>query len=289
MFGPFTSARRRAELLRLFAFDQDDYGVTPDFHTSKSHALLEPKGRAADLLSQAGLRVSPLAYGSFVVLCGLLCAALSTFLVSRVLVPIVFLLGAAIPILRLHQLILCRAQAFSKDYPTMLLATASSVKAGLTPYEALERATRMLAKDNLLRVEVDSLLHRLRVGLSREAAVAQFGSSIRLPELELFRAAFLLVLENGGRFSPTLYRLAEVSNSRATLIQGAEVSTASMRMTANILLVFAPFLLALIAVRTPRFCELIVNDPAANFLASTGALIIIVSHIALKQMSNFRP
>lgn len=241
------------------------------------------------LLLQANVPVS-----RTLILCvSLLLGATTCFVFSKVLanflLPFYFAAGASIPFLWLETRARNRANEFSADYPAVLLAAASSIKVGLTPYEALERATRLLPKQSLVRTEVDALLRNLHSGMAREQAVRRFGASIRQPDLELFRSAFLLVLESGGRFSPTLQRLATVSNNRATLIRSAIVSTANMRMTANVLLAVTPILLLIVAARTPDFWELFRFHPIANAVGSAGVLIITACYGILRHMSNFKP
>ena len=181
------------------------------------------------------------------------------------------------------------AALFLADYPTTLMAMASSMKAGLTPLMALERAVKLLDADNELRREVQRMTGALRRGVPRETAVNHFAERITAPELELFRSAFLLVLANGGRFTPTLERLALVSRERCSLIQSAGVSTQSMRMTANILLVVAPLLVAIVSLGSADYWQILSEHPAAKMLAAGGAAMIAAGYLALRGMSNFKP
>ncbi len=181
-----------------------------------------------------------------------------------------------------------RAQLFSADFPTILMATASSVKAGLSPYAALERSVNLLPKNSVVKKEITDLLKRLRRGDVKKEAVAKFGQSVRLPDLELFREAFLVVMEHGGKFSPTLQRLATVCRDRSSLISSAKVSTASMRMTANVLLLVSPLVVGLVAIRTENFWDIFFNNSTANSIATLGILIIATSYAILIKMSSFK-
>ena len=240
-------------------------------------------------LLQANLNIPPALLLSISFLSGAAAAFAFSKLLSIYFIPVFGLFGALLPFLWVESRVRARAIEFAADYPSMLLAASSSVRAGLTPYQALERSTRLLQKQSLVRKEVDELLRKLRQGNPRAQAIEEFGISIRQPDLALFRSAFALILENGGRFAPTLMRLAKVSNNRATLIRGADVSTAGMRMTANILLVIAPMLVLLIAVRTENFWDIFFNNSVANFLASAGIVTITICYLVLRRMSNFKP
>jgi Flp pilus assembly protein TadB len=182
-----------------------------------------------------------------------------------------------------------KAFQFSSEYPAVLMATASSVRAGMSPYDALERSIRLLPKTSLVRTQIEQMLLALHKGTSRTDAIEYFGHGVRLPDVQLFQEAFHLVLDHGGRFAPTLERLADVCRDRSTLIRSANVTTATMRMTANILIAVTPFILALVSMRTENFWELFFNDPVASPLAMSGLLVIGLSYVALLKMSSFRP
>jgi Flp pilus assembly protein TadB len=197
--------------------------------------------------------------------------------------------AASFPISFLDKQAQRRALEFSKDFPSVLLATASSLSAGHTALVAIERSTKLMPKENKVRCEVQVLLESLRVGKSREIVLSQFASDIRLPELELFRSAFLLSLENGGKLSPTLDRLSQVLKDRSILVKSARTATSVMRMTSTVLLTLTPLILGGIAFRTPQFLTLLTVHPVANQVGSLGALLIFTCCWILRRMSDFRP
>lgn len=240
-------------------------------------------------LLQAGFRNKPITFICLSAFFGILLSSLSASLIPAYYLPFTTAAGVLLPYAYACKRISIRSKEFSSDYPVLLLATSSSIKAGLTPLLALERSTRLLPNSSILRQEVNTLMNKLKSGVAKEIAIGQFGANIYQPDLELFRSAFYLVLESGGRFAPTLERLATVSKDRSALIAGAQVSTANMRMTANILLAICPIILCMVAGRTENFWETITNHPLANQLASTGAMIIAGSYVLLRKMSNFKP
>ena len=182
-----------------------------------------------------------------------------------------------------------RSLRFASDFPSVLLATASSLTAGHTALVAIERSTRLLPKDNMVRKEISNLLDGLRTGLPREIAIKQFAPDIRLAELELFRSAFLLSLDSGGRLSPTLERLSQVLKDRSILISSARTATAVMRMTSNVLLLFTPLIIGMVAIRTPNFLLQLTTHPVASQIGSLGLLMIALNCWILRRMSDFRP
>lgn len=292
IFSGFTGGRgsaleRTRALFTLRAFEATDEAFVAEARLAPGNTVA--KNRLETFLRQGSVRLSPVSFVALDAISGTACAFFAVKLLSAWFLPIFFLFGLILPVQWVEGRVRKRAVEFAEDYPTMLLAAASSIKVGLTPYQALERATKLLSATSLVRLEVRALTEKLQRGVPREEAVREFAASIRQPDLELFRSAFLLVLENGGRFSPTLLRLAAVSNNRAQLIRSAAVSTASMRMTANILLVVAPILVLLLAARTENYWDTFFNHPVANVLASTGIVVIAGCYALLRSMSNFKP
>ena len=256
-----------------------------------SICLPTPSSRTkmSQLLSYAALPISPTVFLILSVLSGVITTALTMQILSSKLMIVYLIVGMTFPFLYAEKRIKDRANRFTEDYSTMLMAAASSIKVGLTPYHALERSVNMLSKDSLVKLEVNTLLQKLRNGSNRDSAISEFASSIRQPDIELFRSAFILVLDNGGRFAPTLSRLASVSYGRMSLIRSALVSTANMRMTANFLLFAVPVLLLMMSVKTPNYWTVLFHDPQANTFASIGITMILASYAVLRQFSNFKP
>ena len=259
---------------------RDDYGVL-------SQSLLYSK--LVILIANAGYTIS----GEIV---ALLCIALSCALgfivmpyVTFYLVPVLMLGGFLAPIVYLQSKADKRAMLFLNDYPSILLAIASYMKAGLSLYPAMEKAARLFSDDNLVAQEIKLLLEKVSSGVSKEQAILSFAEHIRLPELELFRRALLLAADNGGKFVPTLYRLAVISKDRANLIVSAKSGTAAMKLTANVLLVITPLLLLFMAARIENFWGIIVHNSVANAIASAGAVLILFNYVLLRRMSNFKP
>ena len=240
-------------------------------------------------LRQAGLSIPVwtiwFTAGMFAV--ALTCCA--SLILSVYLLPIIAAAAFVLPFLWLEHRVSNRAAEFSADYPSVLLATASSLKTGVTLFLALERAIRLLPSESIVRRHIEDLLDKLRRGVAKEQAIAEFGSDIRQPDLQLFRSAFVIAAENGGRFAPTLERLATVCRDRSSLISGARVSTANMRMTANILMVITPIVILMVSLRTPNYWDILVEHPTANLLASIGIVIIVGCYGLLQKLSRFKP
>lgn len=205
------------------------------------------------------------------------------------LMPLYGVLFASLPFFWLERRITERARSFAIDFPSALLGTASSIKVGVSPLSALERSVKLLTTSSPVRLEVEKLHAALTAGESKTQALQNFATSYRVPELALFRSAFGLVLDHGGQFSSTLERLSKVTKDRYSLISSALVSTTTMRMTANFLLGATPLILLMVSQRSEKFWDTIFEHPIANTVASIGFSIIVLSLLALRRMSSFKP
>jgi Flp pilus assembly protein TadB len=239
-----------------------------------------------DLAERAGLSSGT----KLVVQCiaGAISGLLTTFFFHSYFAIVLCTMGILLPLYFAHTASISRAVKFSEEYPTVLLATASNMKAGLTVYNALERSVLLLPEDSEVKHEVKIFLDRVSRGMPKDQAIMLFAKQIALPELVLFRRAFLLVLTHGGKFSRTLERLAQVCRDRENLIKSSKVSTASMRMTANILLCVAPLLVTALSLRTPDYWQVLFHNSLASTLGGTGVIVILGSFILLRYMSDFK-
>lgn len=242
-----------------------------------------------ELVADSGVHISPILLVVVSATMGIAGLVFSAQLIPLGFAPLAGGLIAMIPPMYLRTRARKRITEFAEDYAPTLLATSSSLKAGMTPYAALERAVILLPESSPVSREVKRLLERIRQGVPKIEALSDFGRGYRLPELELFRSAFLLVLENGGRFAPTLERLALVNQDRISLVSSARVSTSTMQMTANVLLVITPILVTMVSFRSKDFWELMLHNSTANTFATIGSLMIIGGYSKLRSMANFEP
>lgn len=285
-FAKRGGARRRLE--SLFVADERAVHVDSLFKLPRSERNSESSSLLL-LIEQARV---PLSRAMLLLLCaisGTALFALSSMLLIRPVAIGFFVVGFIAPLMWLRRRARERAVMFLEDYPSVLLATSSSVRAGLTPVNALERAVELLPESSLCRQETKKLVADLNANVPLSVALMHYGRSVCLPELELFRMAFLMVMDSGGRFAPALKRLAQVSSDTSVLMQEAQVATASMRMTGNLLLLLLPVLLSILNSQNDNYWNLLLNHPVGEAASSVGIVVIVVGQLVLRIMSDFKP
>ena len=181
------------------------------------------------LLRFAQWKITPLMFRGCEVAISLL-----SFLVARGIFGIVLQLTALMigPLFMNWLLLFCvhrRFAAFDKDYPPFLMSLVGLIKTGMNSLSAIDAAAKGLEEDSLVRLEVELMLERLRLGVTEDQSIGGFGEDIMHPEIELFVQALLLSRRVGGNLSDTLERLARQVRKRQQFRQAAMAAVGLQR------------------------------------------------------------
>jgi tight adherence protein B len=122
-----------------------------------------------------------------------------------------------------------RFEAFDRDYPQFLLSFVGMLKTGLNTVQALEAAAGNLDDKSLVRLEVELMLERLRLGVTEERSIGSFGEDVNHPEIELFVQALLLSRKVGGNLSETIERLTKQVRKRQSFRSAAVAAVGLQR------------------------------------------------------------
>ncbi len=220
---------------------------------------------------------------------GFCISSLASSIIAWPALPLIFLLGSYCPWIYIDWKAESRALEFSNDYPELLQSMSSALKSGHSAQTALEHASKLLPEDNPVGQEVKTLLSELHKGTHQQKAVAAFAADRDVPELSLFRNAFLLVLDDGGKFSPTLQRLARISRERDNLKNSVKVSTATMKITGNILLLVCPLVVLMVSARSENFWSELSNNTLSSGIFSTGVILVFFGYFSLRNMGRYKP
>ena len=122
-----------------------------------------------------------------------------------------------------------RFKKFDSDYPQFLMSLVGLLKTGMNPVQALGAASEGLGEDSLVRLEVESMLERMRLGISEDRSIGSFGEDVNHAEIELFVQALLLSRRVGGTLSDSLERLAKQVRKRQFFRRSANAAVAQQR------------------------------------------------------------
>ena len=133
---------------------------------------------------------------------------------------------------RLRHRAFARAEAFERDYTALLLSLASGVRTGLDPLVALLRTRELFPERAEVAKEVAALSARIDSGENEEQAIGRFGATINHPDIQLFRAAFVLSRREGSSIAECLQRLARVTRQRQSFRRKVRGAVAMQKLSA---------------------------------------------------------
>jgi Flp pilus assembly protein TadB len=223
-----------------------------------------PESYLARVLMRSSLVV--LLLGAFVVVLGLP--------VLLLLAPVCLLLEYV----KVKRLAFRRAQEFEKDYPALLLSLAAGVRSGLDPLLALCRSAELFGASSAVRRELLQLQEAIDSGVTEEQALARFGGSISHPDLDLFRAAFMLARKEGSSLGDCLQRLVKVTRQRQSFRRRMRAAVTMQKMSAFGIAGCTIVIGIIQGVTNPKAFELAFESPIGS-KALVASLLLIVTGI----------
>lgn len=120
---------------------------------------------------------------------------------------------------------------------------ANGIKAGLSPAQSMERVT-----DNIkgpISQEFNLVLNKVRVGMTFEEALNEFGERVPLPDVQMFVTSVNILKETGGNLAETFETINFVIRERQKLEKKIEAMTAQ-GITQGVIISLVPFALLLL-------------------------------------------
>jgi tight adherence protein B len=181
-----------------------------------------------------------------------------------------------------------RFNRFDADYPQFLLSFVGMLKIGLNPIQALEAASGSLDERSLVRVEVELMLERLKLGVSEERSIGSFGEDVNHPEIELFVQSLILSRRVGGNLSETVDRLSRQVRKRQHFRQSAEAAVGLQRGSIIFILAILVGLEGYLYLVWPECVITTWTDPGATKVAQVGLTMILIGLYWVRQVTKIR-
>jgi tight adherence protein B len=195
-------------------------------------------------------------------------ATIWIFLMVVVMTPL--LIGSA-----LDKAVDKRFEMFDLDYPVLLLSYVSLLKTGMSAIQGLESAAKGLEEDSLVRLEVELLVERLRMGMTEEQAISAFGEDIAHPELELFVQSLILSKRVGGTLSATLERLAKQVRKRQQFRKQAVAAVGMERSSLHMIAFVMGLLMIYLTWTAPDLVVPAFSHPLGKKIFQFGIMVIV--------------
>lgn len=181
-----------------------------------------------------------------------------------------------------------RFEKFDADYPVLLLSYVSLLKTGMSTIGGLEAAAKGLDQDSMVRMEVEILIERLRLGLSEEQAINSFGETINHPELTLFVQSLLLSRKVGGTLSSTLERLAKQVRNRQQFRKKAKSEVAMEAGSIMMISIVMSCLLFFLVTTSPELILPALTHPMGKKVFQAGVAFVVVGYVWSKKITNIK-
>ena len=181
-----------------------------------------------------------------------------------------------------------RFMKFDADYPSFLLSLVGLLKTGMNPVQALGAAAEALEPDALVKVEVELMLERLKLGVSEERSIGSFGEDIYHPEIELFVQALILSRRVGGNLSETLDRLAKQVRKRQYFRSSANAAVGLQRGSIWFILAVLMGLEAYLYLQWPECITLTWTHPLGRKAGQAGLIGIILGLWWVRQVTKLK-
>jgi len=124
-----------------------------------------------------------------------------------------------------------------------LTIMANGVRAGLSVTQSMERVT-----DNMpspIRQEFSLVLSQIKLGLSVEEALSNFGDRIPVADVQMFVTGINILKETGGNMAETFSTMVETLRERQKIQKKIEALTAQ-GVTQGIIVTMVPFILLVV-------------------------------------------
>ena len=181
-----------------------------------------------------------------------------------------------------------RFKAFDSDFPNFLMSLVGLLKTGMNPTNALKSAAMGLDEGSSVRVEVELMLERMRLGLSEDQSIGSFAEDVFHPDVELFVQALLLSKRVGGNLSDTLERLAGQVRKRQYFRQSAQAAVSMQRMSIWVIIFVLVGVEGYMLVMTPDLVLDGIRDPFGFQVWQLGVFVILIGMIWIRQITKIK-
>ncbi|MES2768540.1 MAG: type II secretion system F family protein [Bdellovibrionota bacterium] len=158
-----------------------------------------------------------------------------------------------------------------------LTIMSNGIRAGLGITQSMERVV-----DNMpspIKQEFGLVLSQIKLGLSVEEALSNFGNRIPVADVQMFVTAINILKETGGNLAETFTTMVEVLRERQKIHKKIEALTAQ-GVTQGIIITMVPFILLIVfTVVDPGFVK--------PLFTTTMGVIFLILMLTLQAIGGF--
>jgi tight adherence protein B len=201
--------------------------------------------------------------------------------VFAVVIPAVTFLIPGIVFKRLRQQRLAKV---NRQLPDALRVMADSAKAGLS----LPHMIRMVATQGPKPIaeEFGLIVHAMDLGDSVDDALDRVGARLSLPNFDLMAISIVVNRDRGGDIGQLFGRLAESIRGMADVEEKIETETASVRMSAKIMVGTIPVFALALFVMDPAAVGMLFSTPLGAVVLVAVAALATTGYQMIQRLAN---
>lgn len=243
--------------------------------------------RLAIFVVQAGLKVP--AYRVVLISAGLGLAAALIVGVSTLNLGFALLGGlvaCGLPFLRVHRLRQARLARFEEQLPEALEMMARAMRAGHPFTEAIKMVSEEMSDP--MAAELATTYNDLNYGIGVREGFINLLSRVPSMSMTAVVTAVFVQRETGGNMAEVLDKIAAVVRGRFRLQRRVRTLSAEGRMSAWVLTLVPFVLAAVIAVTSPTYLPMLLDDPIGNKIIAIAAAAMIVGIFWVSRVIHIR-
>ena len=218
----------------------------------------------------------------FVVATGAMLLLRTPFLLALL---IGLMVGAGLPYMIVGRLINKRVMQFNTRFPDAIDLLVRGLKSGLPVTETFQVVSQELPGP--IGEEFKSVIERIRIGNTMEAALQETAEMIGTAEFQFFCITIAIQRETGGNLAETLANLSEVLRKRAQMKLKIRAMSSEAKASAYIVGALPFFVFAIVWMMNPQYLQGFFYEERLIIAGLGGLVWMSIGVFIMKKMISF--
>ena len=192
--------------------------------------------------------------------------------------------GFYAPRLWVRQLQGRRLSTFNNQLGDTLILLANSLRSGYSLLQSMETVSHELAAP--MSVEFSRVVREIGLGLTIEEALAHMLQRVTSDDLDLVITAINIQHEVGGNLAEILDTISHTIRERVRIKGQIRTMTAQARASGYVITVLPVLLGMVMFMINPTYIGKMFNEPCGIMMLITGAVMIFVGYLIIRQITN---
>lgn len=193
--------------------------------------------------------------------------------------------AVGLPHLAINFLIGRRVNNFTTRFPDAIDLLVRGLRAGLPITETFTVVAQELPGP--VAEEFKSIVERIRIGNSMEAALQETADKLETPEFQFFCIAIAIQRETGGNLAETLSNLSDVLRKRSQMKLKIRAMSSEARASAYILGALPFLVFGAVSFINPEYVGGFFSDQRLMIAAAAGLFWMSIGAFIMAKMVNF--